>query len=65
MYSISSDQPCPGCAQYKQISFSTQQESGAEARSGEKAGMRFDLSLSPNCEPFDRRWTALLDFLHQ
>ncbi len=52
MYSISSDQPCPGCAQYMQNSFSTQQEFVAEAQSAEKAGTRSGFSSSPmNSDP--------------
>lgn len=52
MYSISSDQPYPGWAQYKQICFSTQQEFVAESRSGEKAATRPDFSSSPmNVDP--------------
>jgi hypothetical protein len=47
VYSISSDQPCPGCAQYMQISFSTQQEFVGEARSGEKAATRPHFPSSP------------------
>lgn len=44
MYSISSDQPCSGWAQYKQISFSTQQEFWVcgPARRQRRVGLLFD-----------------------